>query len=104
MAEVFKQTHTLKENKEMWVDKGSSDFWDEYTINTAIATKWVAKFGSSALVDPEEVLCQTVSEPNAKNRIYGVGGFLVSTLKTSVFATQASSISATSAAPVGQEE
>ncbi|MED6165448.1 hypothetical protein PIB30_099627 [Stylosanthes scabra] len=80
MAKVFKQTHTLKENKEKFADKRSSDIWDEYIDNTAIATQQAVESKTSTPVDPDEVWRQTVSKPDAKNRIYGVGGFLVSTL------------------------
>ncbi|MED6140280.1 hypothetical protein PIB30_091633 [Stylosanthes scabra] len=46
MDEVFKQTHTLKENKEKFADKRSSDIWDEYIDNTAIATQQAAESGT----------------------------------------------------------
>ncbi|MED6197777.1 hypothetical protein PIB30_059842 [Stylosanthes scabra] len=74
MAEVFKQTHTLKANKEKFADKRSSDIW----LNCIRA--------------------------NDKNRIFSIGGFLASTLRTYVFAPQASSVSFTSPAPASQEE
>ncbi|MED6189193.1 hypothetical protein PIB30_093477 [Stylosanthes scabra] len=77
MAEVFKQTHMLKSNREQFADKRSSDIW---------------------------VWRQTVSEPSQKNRVFGIGGFLASTLRTSVFTPQASSVSLTSPAPAGQED
>ncbi|MED6129990.1 hypothetical protein PIB30_113551, partial [Stylosanthes scabra] len=63
-----------------------------------------AESGTSTPVDPDEVWRRTVSEPDAKNRIYGVGGFLASTLRTSVFATQDTSPSVTSAFPHGEED
>ncbi|MED6222474.1 hypothetical protein PIB30_064801 [Stylosanthes scabra] len=64
MAEVFKQTHTLKENKEKFADKRSSDIWDEYIDNTANATQQAAEYGTSTPVDPDEVWRRTVSEPD----------------------------------------
>ncbi|MED6209689.1 hypothetical protein PIB30_057165 [Stylosanthes scabra] len=85
MAEVFKQTHTLKENKEKFADKRSADIWNEYINNIAITTQRAAEFRTSAPMDPDEVWLQTVSEPDAKNHIYDVGGFLASTLRTFVF-------------------
>ncbi|MED6151647.1 hypothetical protein PIB30_084456 [Stylosanthes scabra] len=104
MAEVFKQTHTLKANKEQFADKRSSDIWDDFTNNTTIATQQAAESETDATVDPDQVWRQTVSEQSEKNRIFGIGGFLASTLRTSVFAPQASSVSFTSPAPTGQEE
>ncbi|MED6192109.1 hypothetical protein PIB30_006935 [Stylosanthes scabra] len=56
---------------------------DEYINNIAIVTQQAAESRSTAPVDPDEVWRQTVSEPDAKNRIYDLGGFLVSTLRTS---------------------
>ncbi|MED6119672.1 hypothetical protein PIB30_013789 [Stylosanthes scabra] len=97
-------THTLKANKEQFADKRSSDKWDEFTENTAIATQQALESGTGAIVDPDLVWRQTVSEPSQKNRVFGIGGFLASTLRTSVFAPQASSVSLTSPAPAGQEE
>ncbi|MED6127881.1 hypothetical protein PIB30_092304 [Stylosanthes scabra] len=91
MAEVFKQTHTLKANKEQFADKRSFDIW-------------AAESGTNAEVDPDQVWRQTVSEPSQKNRVFGIGGFLASTLRTSVFAPQASSVSLTSPAPAGPED
>ncbi|MED6113866.1 hypothetical protein PIB30_074843 [Stylosanthes scabra] len=104
MAEVFKQTHTLKANKEKFADKRSSDIWDDFTNNTAIATQQAAESRTDATVDPDQVWRQTISELNEKNRVFGIGGFLASTLRTSVFAPQAFSVSLTSPAPAGQEE
>ncbi|MED6109255.1 hypothetical protein PIB30_031694 [Stylosanthes scabra] len=104
MAEVFKQTHMLKANKEQFVDKRSSDKWNEFTENTAIATQQAAQSGTGATMDPDQVWRQTVSEPSQKNRVFGIGSFLASTLRTSVFAPQASSVSLTSLALVNQEE
>ncbi|MED6154429.1 hypothetical protein PIB30_112362 [Stylosanthes scabra] len=104
MAEVFKQTHTLKVNKEQFADKRSSDIWDEFTSNTTVATQQAAESGTNAEVDPDQVWRQTVSEPSQKNRVFGIDGFLASTLRTSVFAPQASSVSLTSPAPAGPEE
>ncbi|MED6221256.1 hypothetical protein PIB30_052662 [Stylosanthes scabra] len=80
-------THTLKANKEQFADKWSSDIWS----------------GTDATVDLNQVWRQTVSELSEKNRIFGIGGFLVSTLRTSVFAPQASFVPLTSPAPAGQE-
>ncbi|MED6122881.1 hypothetical protein PIB30_044040 [Stylosanthes scabra] len=77
MAEVFKQTHTLKENKEKFADKRSTDIWNEYIDNTAIATQRAAESGTSTAE---------------------------STLRTSVFATQDTSASVTSAVPCGEED
>ncbi|MED6197330.1 hypothetical protein PIB30_055608 [Stylosanthes scabra] len=77
---------------------------DEYINNTAIATQRAAESRTSAPVDPDEVWRQTVFEPNAKNCIYGVGGFLASTLRTSVFAPQDTSASVTNVVPAGEED
>ncbi|MED6128113.1 hypothetical protein PIB30_094569 [Stylosanthes scabra] len=104
MAEVFKQTHTLKANKEQFADKRSADIWDEFTNNTTVATQQAAESGTNAEVDPDLVWRQTVSEPSQKNCVFGIGGFLASTLRTSVFAPQSSSVSLTSPAPAGPEE
>ncbi|MED6148585.1 hypothetical protein PIB30_054503 [Stylosanthes scabra] len=104
MAEVFKQTHTLKVNKEQFTDKRSSDIWDDFTNNTTVATQQAAKSGTNATVDPDQVWRQTVSEPSEKNRVFGIGGFLASTLRTFVFAPHAFSVSLTSPAPAGQEK
>ncbi|MED6141079.1 hypothetical protein PIB30_099792 [Stylosanthes scabra] len=104
MAEVFKQTHTLKANKEQFADKRSADIWDEFTNNTIVATQQAAESGTNAEVDLDLVWRQTVSEPSQKNRVFGIGGFLASTLRTSVFAPQSSSVSLTSPAPAGPEE
>ncbi|MED6201777.1 hypothetical protein PIB30_098439 [Stylosanthes scabra] len=48
MAEVFKQTHTLKVNKEQFADKRSSDIWDDFTSNTMVATQQAAESGTNA--------------------------------------------------------
>ncbi|MED6134500.1 hypothetical protein PIB30_037550 [Stylosanthes scabra] len=104
MAEVFKQTHTLKANKEQFADKRSSDIWDDFTTNTTVATQQAAESGTNAEVDPDQVWRQTVSEPSQKNRIFGISGFLASTLRTSIFAPHASSVSLTSPAPAGPED
>ncbi|MED6203037.1 hypothetical protein PIB30_111631, partial [Stylosanthes scabra] len=87
-----------------FADKRSSDIWDEFTSNTTVATQQAAESGTNAEVDPDQVWRQTVSEPSQKNRVFGIGGFLASTLRTSVFAPQASSVSLTSPAPAGPEE
>ncbi|MED6177328.1 hypothetical protein PIB30_097178 [Stylosanthes scabra] len=89
MAEVFKQTHTLK---------------DDFTNNTTVATQQAAESRTNAEVDPDQVWRQTISEPSQKNRVFGIGGFLASTLIISVFAPQASSVSLTSPAPAGLED
>ncbi|MED6174546.1 hypothetical protein PIB30_070071 [Stylosanthes scabra] len=81
----------LKENKEKLADKRSIDIW-------------AAESGTSAPVDPDEVWRQTVSKPDAKNCINGIGGFLASTLRTSIFAPQDTSASVTSVVPAGQED
>ncbi|MED6108171.1 hypothetical protein PIB30_020944 [Stylosanthes scabra] len=104
MQTKAKMTHTLNENKEKFADKRSTDIWDEYIDNTAIATQRAAESRTSTLVDPDEVWRQTVSEPDAKNRIYGVGGFLASTLKTSVFAPQDTSGTVTSDVPSSKDD
>ncbi|MED6114523.1 hypothetical protein PIB30_081047 [Stylosanthes scabra] len=90
--------------KEQFADKGSSDIWDDFTNNTIVVTQQAAESGTNATVDPDQVWSQTVSEPSEKNRVFGIGGFLASTLRTSVFAPQASSVSLTSPAPAGLEE
>ncbi|MED6139903.1 hypothetical protein PIB30_088327 [Stylosanthes scabra] len=90
--------------KEQFADKRSSDIWDDFTNNTTVATQQAAESGTNATVDPDQVWRQTVSEPSEKNRVFGIGGFLASTLRTSVFAPQASSVSLTSPAPAGPEE
>ncbi|MED6225688.1 hypothetical protein PIB30_096056 [Stylosanthes scabra] len=77
---------------------------DDFTNNTTVATQQVAESGTNAEMDPDQVWRQTVSEPSEKNRVFGIGGFLASTLRISVFAPQASSVSLTSPAPVGPEE
>ncbi|MED6171926.1 hypothetical protein PIB30_045392 [Stylosanthes scabra] len=91
MAEVFKQTHTLKAKKGQFTDKRSSNIS-------------VTESGTNAEVDPDQVWHQTVSESSERNCVFGIGGFLASTLRTSVFAPQASSVSLTSPAPTGSEE
>ncbi|MED6199538.1 hypothetical protein PIB30_076873 [Stylosanthes scabra] len=77
---------------------------DEFTNNTTVATQQAAESGTNAEVDPDLVWRQTVSEPSQKNRVFGIGGFLTSILRTSVFALQSSSVSLTSPAPAGPEE
>ncbi|MED6163521.1 hypothetical protein PIB30_080732 [Stylosanthes scabra] len=86
------------------LDRPVSMAEDEFTNNTTVATQQAAEFGTNAEVDPDLVWRQTVSEPSQKNRVFGIGGFLASTLRTSVFAPQASSVSLTSPAPAGPEE
>ncbi|MED6152600.1 hypothetical protein PIB30_093569 [Stylosanthes scabra] len=71
MAEVFKQTHTLKANKEQFADKRSSDIWDDFTNNTTVATQQAAESGTNAEVDPDQVWHQTVSEPSEKMGVTG---------------------------------
>ncbi|MED6225676.1 hypothetical protein PIB30_095930 [Stylosanthes scabra] len=104
MQTKAKMTHTLKANKEQFADKRSSDIWDDFTNNTTVATQQAAESRTNAEVDPDQVWRQTVSEPSQKNRVFGIGGFLASTLRTSVFASHASSVSLTSPAPAGPED
>ncbi|RYR19968.1 hypothetical protein Ahy_B03g064977 [Arachis hypogaea] len=73
MAETFKCTHTLRENREMFVDQRST-----ITIRR-----------------PDTVWCETTSEPY-KNHIYRLGLFFIDNLCTSTL--RASSTSATSRA------
>ncbi|MED6197648.1 hypothetical protein PIB30_058610 [Stylosanthes scabra] len=76
LAEVFKQTHTRKRNKEEWVDEQSA------RLN---ATQQSAHEGndsnSPVVVDPDEVCRDVVGEPR-KNRLYGVGSYFSRTLRT----------------------
>ncbi|MED6178853.1 hypothetical protein PIB30_111436 [Stylosanthes scabra] len=63
MAEVFKQTHTLKANKEQFPDERSSDIWDEFTSNTTVATQQAAESGTNAEVDPDQASSVSLTSP-----------------------------------------
>ncbi|MED6125188.1 hypothetical protein PIB30_066336 [Stylosanthes scabra] len=88
IAEVFKQTHTRKRNKEEWVDERSERLNDVFIteLDTSTqATQQSAHEGngsnSPAIVDPDEVWREVVGEPR-KNHIYGIGSYFSRTLRT----------------------
>ncbi|MED6187052.1 hypothetical protein PIB30_072710 [Stylosanthes scabra] len=62
MAEVFKQTHTLKANKEQFANKRSSDIWDDFT-NTTVATQQAAESGTNAIVDLDQASSVSLTSP-----------------------------------------
>ncbi|MED6175164.1 hypothetical protein PIB30_075774 [Stylosanthes scabra] len=79
IAEVFKQTHTKKRNKEEW-----DVFIIEFDTRTQ-ATQQSAHEGNGSsspiIVDPDEVWREVVGEPR-KNCIYGIGSYFSRTLCT----------------------
>ncbi|MED6212287.1 hypothetical protein PIB30_081827 [Stylosanthes scabra] len=88
LAEVFKQTHTRKTNKEKWVDDRSARLNDVFIteLDTRTqATQQSAHEGNDSntpvVVDPDEVWRDVVGEPR-KNRLYGVGSYFSRTLRT----------------------
>ncbi|RYR40016.1 hypothetical protein Ahy_A09g045674 [Arachis hypogaea] len=86
LAETFKYTHTLKENKEIFADKLSQDHYESYTKRLEAATQQGGEDtpdGSVvAVVDPNVVWRETTLALY-KNRLYGIGSFFASSLRTS---------------------
>ncbi|RYQ82059.1 hypothetical protein Ahy_B10g100634 [Arachis hypogaea] len=78
LAETFKYTHTLKKNKARFVDQRPQDHYD------------AADGSAASVVDPDAVWRETVSTPY-KNRIYGMGLFFASSLRTSTLRTSSGS-------------
>ncbi|QHO18599.1 uncharacterized protein DS421_11g321880 [Arachis hypogaea] len=72
MAETFKYTHTLKENKEIFAFQRSADHYTGEDGNNSIASE----------VNPDIVWRETASKPYM-NHVYGVGSFFADNLCTS---------------------
>ncbi|RYQ91799.1 hypothetical protein Ahy_B09g097827 isoform A [Arachis hypogaea] len=68
LAEMFKYTHTLKENKARFADRHAEDTADGST---------------ASIVDPNAVWHETASA-SYKNCVYGMGSFFTSSLHTSM--------------------
>ncbi|RYQ82130.1 hypothetical protein Ahy_B10g100726 [Arachis hypogaea] len=73
MTETFKYTHTMKKNKERFIDQQAAD---HYQTGDDVNNSGTAE------VDPNTVWCDTASDPY-KNCIYGLGSFFVDNLRTS---------------------
>ncbi|RYR08845.1 hypothetical protein Ahy_B05g076672 [Arachis hypogaea] len=102
LAETFKYTHTLKANKEKFVDERSTTHYEDYTQRLEAATQQSQPSGDdsgsdASVVDPDRVWRETASE-SYKNRAYGLGSFFTSGLHTSTLAASSASASATSTA------
>ncbi|RYR01840.1 hypothetical protein Ahy_B06g080701 [Arachis hypogaea] len=88
LAETFKYTHTLKENKARFADQQSQDHYESYTQKLEVATQQSQQSGKDAdgsiasVVDPDAVWCETASAPY-KNCVYGMGSFFASNLHIS---------------------
>ncbi|RYR26188.1 hypothetical protein Ahy_B02g060361 [Arachis hypogaea] len=96
LVETFKYTHMLKENKARFVDQRLEAATQQSQQSGEDATD-----GSKAsVVDPDAVWHEIASAPY-KNRIYRIGSFFVSSLRTSTL--RLSSGSATSRAVQPEE-
>ncbi|RYR04923.1 hypothetical protein Ahy_B06g084734 isoform A [Arachis hypogaea] len=88
LAETFKYTHTLKENKARFAYQWSVDHYESYTQRLEATTQQYQQSGEdtsgsvASVVDPAVVWRETDLVPY-KNRIYGLGSFLASSLRTS---------------------
>ncbi|RYR31647.1 hypothetical protein Ahy_B01g056499 [Arachis hypogaea] len=84
MAETFKYTHMLKENKEKFVGQWAADYY-----RLKVATHQSQHIGddgnnsAASVVDPDMVWRDATSEPY-KNHVYGLGSFFGDNLHTSI--------------------
>ncbi|RYR64007.1 hypothetical protein Ahy_A03g010166 [Arachis hypogaea] len=83
-AETFKYTHTLKENKAGFANQRSRDHYrlGAMTQQSQQIGEDAADGSAASAVDPDVVCHETASVPY-KNRVYGVGSFFTSSLRTS---------------------
>ncbi|RYR47720.1 hypothetical protein Ahy_A07g033675 [Arachis hypogaea] len=101
LAETFKYTHTVKENKARFADQGSQDHYRlEAPTQQSQQSGEDADGSAASVIDPNAVWHETTSAPY-KNRVYGLDSFFVSSLRTSTL--RPSSISATSRAVEPEE-
>ncbi|RYR28062.1 hypothetical protein Ahy_B01g052162 [Arachis hypogaea] len=84
LAETFKYTHTLKENKETFADQRSQDHYSQQGGENATD-------GSTASVVDLDVVWRETTSAQYKNRVYGIGSFFGSSLRTSTLRQSSSS-------------
>ncbi|RYR04576.1 hypothetical protein Ahy_B06g084340 [Arachis hypogaea] len=75
IAKIFKYTHILKENKEIFADQRATDHYQSQHIRDD------GNNSATSEVDPNTVWHETASEPY-KNCIYGLGSFFADNLCT----------------------
>ncbi|MED6126022.1 hypothetical protein PIB30_074375 [Stylosanthes scabra] len=102
-AEVFRATHMRKRDRSI-VEKRADDLLTEFSANLEQATQQAQEEGdeSAAIIDPDVVWRQTLSEP-CKNRVYGAGGFFTSSLRRSGYGGSSASASSTHTGPAAPE-
>ncbi|RYQ99652.1 hypothetical protein Ahy_B07g087620 [Arachis hypogaea] len=100
LAETFKYTHTLKENKARFAYQRSQDYYESYRQRLEAATQQSQQSGENAVdsfvasvVDPDVVWRETALAPY-KNRLYRLTSLFASSICTSML--RPSSGSATS--------
>ncbi|RYR44233.1 hypothetical protein Ahy_A08g040599 [Arachis hypogaea] len=92
LVETFKYTHTLKENKERFIDQRSQDHYKSYMQRLDVATQQSQQSGentngsATSVVDPDAVWRETISGLH-KNSVYGLASFFASSLRTSALRT-----------------
>ncbi|MED6127658.1 hypothetical protein PIB30_090083 [Stylosanthes scabra] len=102
-AEVFRETHTRKRDRSIF-EKCADDLLTEYSTNLEQATQQAQEEGdeSAAIVDPNFVWRQTLSE-TCKNRVYGAGGFFASSLHRSGYGGSSASATSSHTGPADAE-
>ncbi|RYR58363.1 hypothetical protein Ahy_A05g024075 [Arachis hypogaea] len=84
LAETFKYTHTLKENKARFANQWSQDnYLSKHTYDLLQSGEDVVDGSAASAVDLDPVWRETTSAPY-KNHVYGLGSFFVSSLRISM--------------------
>ncbi|RYQ96519.1 hypothetical protein Ahy_B08g092303 [Arachis hypogaea] len=84
LTETFKFTHTLKENKARFVDQRSQDHYRlKATTQQSQQNGEDAADGFLTSVVDSDVVCHETTSSPYKNRVYGLGSFFTSSLRTS---------------------
>ncbi|RYQ98520.1 hypothetical protein Ahy_B07g086252 [Arachis hypogaea] len=96
LVETFKYTHTMKANKEKFVDEWSAAHHrlEAATQQSQLPSGDAPASSDASVLDPVRVWRETASDPH-KNCVFGLGSFFTSGLCTSALATSSTSASAT---------
>ncbi|RYR15664.1 hypothetical protein Ahy_B04g072562 [Arachis hypogaea] len=94
IAETFKYTHTLKENKERFTDQQVADYY----VSKHHLTRDDGNNSTASVIDPDMVRHKAASEPY-KNRVYRMGLFFVENLRTSTLRHSSASTTSLSVDP-----
>ncbi|RYR13753.1 hypothetical protein Ahy_B04g070582 [Arachis hypogaea] len=97
LAETFKYTHMLKENKVKFANQRCQDHYESYTQRLEAATqqsqqngKDTANGSTASVVDLDAVWCETTSAAY-KNRVYGLGSFFAISFCNSTLSSSSAS-------------